>query len=151
MGTPQKQTDLETLYRLDEQIGFLMRQANQRHLSIFSRHIGSFTPTQFATLAKIYEIGTVSQNDLGRQTAMDAATMKGVIDRLGKKGLVSTRPDPTDMRRLLVDLTEDGLAAFRDHVANALEITEETLAPLNLRERTQLADLLGKMIKARSL
>lgn len=149
MATPQRQTEIETDYRLDEQIGFVMRQANQRHLSIFSRLINDFTPTQFATLAKIFEIGTVSQNDLGRQTAMDAATMKGVIDRLGKKGLVSTRPDPTDMRRLLVELTVAGEAAYQDNVLAANEITEETLGPLSNRERAQLASLLGKMIKSR--
>ncbi|MCR9136875.1 MAG: MarR family transcriptional regulator [Alphaproteobacteria bacterium] len=149
MATPQRQTDTEIDYRLDEQIGFLMRQANQRHLSIFGRHIDEYTPTQFATLAKIFEIGTVSQNDLGRQTAMDAATMKGVIDRLSKKGLVSTRPDPTDMRRLLVELTAAGEAAFHSNVLSAHAITEETLAPLNSRERMQLAALLGKMIKSR--
>ncbi len=149
MGTPQRQSEIETEYRLDEQIGFIMRQANQRHLSIFSRLIPDFTPTQFATLAKIFEIGTVSQNGLGRQTAMDAATMKGVIDRLSRKGLVSTRPDPTDMRRLLVELTDAGEAAYHANVRAAAEITEETLAPLNSRERAQLANLLGKMIKSR--
>lgn len=149
MTRPQRQTETGFDYRLDEQIGFLMRQANQRHLSIFGRLIDEFTPTQFATLAKIYEIGTVSQNDLGRQTAMDAATMKGVIDRLGRKGLVSTRPDPTDMRRLLVELTDAGEAAYRGHVASAHAITEETLAPLNSRERAQLDVLLGKMIRSR--
>jgi len=149
MTRPQRQTETAFDYRLDDQIGFMMRQANQRHLSIFSRLIGEFTPTQFAALAKIYEIGTVSQNDLGRQTAMDAATMKGVIDRLGRKGLVSTRPDPTDMRRLLVELTDAGEAAYRGNVAAAHAITEETLAPLNGREREQLAVLLGKMIRSR--
>ena len=149
MATAQRQAALETAYRLDDQIGFIMRQANQRHLAIFGRHIGDFTPTQFATLAKIHEIGTVSQNDLGRQTAMDAATMKGVIDRLSRKGLVTTRPDPTDMRRLLVELTQAGEDAYYDNVDAAVVIIEETLAPLSERERTQLADLLDKMIRAK--
>lgn len=149
MATAQRQAVLETAYRLDDQIGFIMRQANQRHLAIFGRNIGDFTPTQFATLAKIHEIGTVSQNDLGRQTAMDAATMKGVIDRLSRKGLVTTRPDPTDLRRLLVELTQAGLSAYLDNVDAAVTITEETLAPLNEQERTQLADLLEKMVKAK--
>lgn len=149
MGKPQRRTEIESDYRLDDQVGFMMRQANQRHLSIFSQLISNFTPTQFATLAKVFEIGTVSQNDLGRQTSMDAATMKGVIDRLSKKGLVSTRPDPTDMRRLLVELTSTGEAAYQANVQAANTITEETLAPLNSRERSQLANLLGKMIRSR--
>jgi DNA-binding MarR family transcriptional regulator len=149
MGTPQRETEIDFDYRLDDQVGFVMRQVNQRHLSIFSRLITDFTPTQFATLAKIFEIGTVSQNDLGRQTAMDAATMKGVIDRLSKKGLVTTRPDPGDLRRLLVELTAAGERAYQDNVRAAARITEETLAPLNGREQAQLANLLGKMINTR--
>ncbi len=149
MATLHKRADLQPDYRLDEQIGFLMRQANQRHLAIFGRHIGDFTPTQFAALAKIHELGTVSQNGLGRQTAMDAATMKGVIDRLSRKGLVATRPDPTDQRRLLVELTAAGRRAYDANVDAALTITEETLAPLDERERGLLADLLNKMIEAK--
>ncbi|MEM9148643.1 MAG: MarR family transcriptional regulator [Pseudomonadota bacterium] len=136
-------------YRLDEQVGFLMRQANQRHLAIFGRRIPDFTPTQFATLAKLAELGSVSQNDLGRQTAMDSATMKGVIDRLARRGLVSSRPDPSDMRRLLIGLTEAGRAAYADHVAAAEAISTETLAPLSPEERVQFLDLLRRMIAAR--
>ena len=49
-------------YRLEEQVGFLMRRAHQRHTAIFAARIGphQLTPTQFATLAKIHDEGTVS-------------------------------------------------------------------------------------------
>ena len=53
-------------YVLDEQAGFLMRIAMQRHTSIFtSRMIEGLTQTQFAALAKLYEVGPCSQNYLG--------------------------------------------------------------------------------------
>ena len=71
-------------YVLDEQVGFLMRVAMQRHTSIFtSRMIEALTQTQFAALAKLYEVGPCSQNHLGRLIYLDAATIKGVVDRLG--------------------------------------------------------------------
>ncbi len=71
-------------YVLDEQIGFLLRVAMQRHTSIFtSRMIEGLTQTQFAALAKLYEVGPCSQNHLGRLIFLDAATIKGVVDRLG--------------------------------------------------------------------
>lgn len=136
-------------YSLDDQVGFLMRQANQRHLAIFARMIPDFTPTQFATLAKLAELGSVSQNDLGRQTAMDSATMKGVIDRLVRRGLVASRPDPTDMRRLLITLTEAGRSAYDAHLEAAHAITAETLMPLNPTERAQFLALLRRMIVSR--
>ena len=78
-------------YVLDEQVGFILRQVWQRHSSIFSRDIGTnLTPTQWAALSKLAETGPCSQNQLGRLTAMDVATIKGVIDRLTARGLTET-------------------------------------------------------------
>jgi hypothetical protein len=70
-------------YVLDEQIGFILRQVWQRHAAIFAREIGvNLTSPQWAVLSKLAETGACSQNQLGRLTAMDVATIKGVIDRL---------------------------------------------------------------------
>src|SRR5438128_11177133 len=96
-------------YVLEEQIGFILRQVWQRHATIFAREIGiNLTPTQWAALAKLVETGPCSQNQLGRLTAMDVATIKGVIDRLTARGLTETGPDPADARRLVVSLTRAG-------------------------------------------
>ena len=43
---------------------------------------------------------------------MDAATIKGVIDRLTARGFTAARADPADARRLLVDLTPAGMALY---------------------------------------
>ena len=54
-------------YVLDEQVGFLLRVAMQRHTAIFTgRMVEGLTQTQFAALAKLYEVGSCSQNHLGR-------------------------------------------------------------------------------------
>ena len=132
-------------YRLDEQVGFILRRASQRHQIIFGNEIPDLTATQFAALAKLFELGPVSQNELGRQTAMDAATIKGVIDRLRKRGHVATRPDPDDMRRLYVEISPDGIKAFAGYATAALRISEQTLAPLGVRERMQFLQLLDKI------
>jgi MarR family transcriptional regulator, lower aerobic nicotinate degradation pathway regulator len=96
-------------YILDEQIGFILRQVWQRHATIFAREIGiNLTSAQWAALSKLAETGPCSQNLLGRLTAMDVATIKGVIDRLTARGLTETSPDPEDGRRLLVSLTRAG-------------------------------------------
>src|SRR5882757_7907186 len=81
-------------YVLEEQVGFILRQVWQRHAAIFAREIGiNLTPTQWAALAKLTETGPCSQNQLGRLTAMDVATIKGVIDRLTARGLTETSAD----------------------------------------------------------
>lgn len=99
-------------YQLSTQVGFNLRRANQRHVAIFSKHVEGLTPTQFATLARLYESGTLSQNKLGRLTAMDSATIKGVVERLKAKELVVSRADLTDQRLRLVELTDHGKAVF---------------------------------------
>ena len=133
-------------YVLDEQIGFILRQVWQRHAMIFARDIGiNLTPTQWAALAKLQETGQCSQNQLGRLTAMDVATIKGVIDRLTARGLTETAPDPEDGRRLLVSLTRAGQQLAEKAAPNALAISRETLAPLDAREREMLMGLLGRL------
>lgn len=132
-------------YQLDLQVGFLLRRASQRHLAIFAAQIPDLTPTQFAALAKLCEAGPESQNALGRQTAMDAATIKGVVDRLRAKGLVSAARDPDDQRRITLAATAEGRALFEARVAQAQAITEATLAPLTAAERRTFAALLSKL------
>ena len=133
-------------YRVDQQIGFFLRQANQRHVAIFTRGMGDrLTTTQWAALSKLREIQPSSQNQLGRETAMDVATIKGVIDRLVARNLVRTAPDPNDGRRLILSLTEEGQATIDRNLDNAVSVTEETLAPLTSGERMMLVELLRKI------
>lgn len=132
-------------YRLDAQIGFLLRKANQRHLAIFARAIPDLTPPQFAALAKLAEAGEASQNQLGQSIAMDAATVKGVIDRLKARGLVELANHDSDRRRLIVSLTARGRELIAALTPIAQAITEETLSPLTPREGATLARLLAKL------
>ena len=133
-------------YVLDEQVGFLMRIATQRHTSIFTANmIDGLTQTQFAALAKLYEVGPSSQNQLGRLIYLDAATIKGVVDRLSARGLVTALSDPTDRRRRAVTLTEQGRAATEAAMKVAAAITENTLGPLTATEQRTLAALLKKI------
>jgi MarR family transcriptional regulator, lower aerobic nicotinate degradation pathway regulator len=132
-------------YVLDDQIGYVLRRVTQRHLALFSDCIPEVTTTQFAVLARLAEKGPQSQNHLGRETAMDAATIKGVVDRLVRQGLVHTTPDAEDRRRLTVALTDAGLALFSGRVPTALGVSAKTLDPLNPEERLQLLALLVRL------
>jgi len=133
-------------YVLDEQAGFLMRIAMQRHTSIFtSRMIESLTQTQFAALAKLYEVGPCSQNYLGRLIYLDAATIKGVVDRLHLRGFVTALNDPKDRRRRAVTLTDRGQRVTEAAMLVAAEITTATLTPLTADEQQSIAKLLRKL------
>jgi len=134
-------------YRLEEQIGFLLRRAHQRATAIFAARFAAFglTPTQFAALAKIADEGEVSQNRLGRLTSMDPATMKGVIGRLCARALIAGRADERDRRRTQWRLTAAGADLLGRARGAGLGVTEETLAPLSPEERKILSHLLGKI------
>lgn len=132
-------------YRLDDQIGFVLRRVTQRHLAIFAGAIPGLTPRQFAALARLAAAGPLSQNHLGRETAMDAATIKGVVDRLRAQRLVATAADPGDGRRLVVRLTGAGRALFEATRDMALAVSEHTLAPLDAAERAALMALLTRL------
>ena len=134
-----------TDYRLEDQIGFKLRLANQKHLDVFSKLLPDVTPTQFAVLAKLNETGSISQNHLGRLVGMDAATTKGVVDRLKKKGFVFSAQSKTDLRRLEITLTEDGKDFTAKAIENAHHISARTAANLSTHELHRLLILLDKL------
>jgi len=135
-----------TAYRLDEQIGFLLRIAMQRHTSIFmSQIIRGLTQTQFAALAKLREVGPCSQNQLGRLIFLDAATTKGVVDRLAARGFITARADANDRRRRAIALTQSGSDAAEAAMKVARRITRDTLKPLTAAEQQSVARLLKKL------
>ncbi|HEY1982068.1 MAG TPA: MarR family transcriptional regulator [Xanthobacteraceae bacterium] len=133
-------------YVLDDQFGFLARVAMQRHTSIFAaRMLEGLTQTQFAAMSKLQEIGPCSQNHLGRLIFLDAATIKGVVDRLGARGFVTALADPKDRRRRAVALTARGRKVTQVATIVAARITAATLAPLSAEEQLRLVRLLKKL------
>ncbi len=134
-------------YALEDQVGHLLRRANQRHAAIFFKGLNALqlTPTQFAALVKIGDEEEVSQNRLGRLTAMDPATILGVVKRLDGRKLVASRPDPEDRRRSLWRLSDGGRRLLERAIPIARRITRDTLAPLNNSERRAFLNLLRKL------
>lgn len=133
-------------YVLDAQAGFLLRKAQQRHLSIFAAHMAEgLTAQQFAALVKLAEAGPSSQNSLGRQTAMDNATINGVVRRLLQRGLVEKFRSAEDHRLHMLRLTAEGQRVHDRVLPLAAEITRLTLAPLSRGEQTTLLRLLRKI------
>ena len=133
-------------YILEDQIGHVLRKVSQRHTSIFSTVMPTeLTPTRFAAMAKLWELGPLSQNELGRLTAMDIATIKGVVDRLRVRNLVESERDPNDARRQLIKLTSKGEEVIKKAIPDALEVTRLTVDALTQAETKQLLKLLVKL------
>jgi len=135
-------------YRIEDQVGYLLRRAHQRASSIFQSTIGdpNITPTQYSSMVKLHEYTELSQNLLGRLVGMDKATMQGVVRRLRDRGLVDSRPDPGDARRTLLSLTLDGQKLVARLLMNGPAVSRETLKPLTGPEQRQLLELLSRII-----
>ena len=144
---PQQAADPLGAYIVENQVGFLLRRAHQRHASIFLETMAAhdLTPTQFTALIKVIELGRVTQTLLGRLTAMDPATIQGVVRRLVDRDLVSRALDPMDRRTTVLIATDAGIALAARAVVAARAITAATLAPLDDDERIQLTALLRKL------
>ncbi|CAN5703658.1 MarR family transcriptional regulator [soil metagenome] len=135
-------------YRIEDQVGYLLRRAHQRASSIFQTTIGdsNITPTQYSSMVKLHEYTELSQNLLGRLVGMDKATMQGVVRRLRDRGFVDSRPDPGDARRTLLSLTLDGQKLVAKLLMNGRAVSRETLKPLTAPEQRQLLELLSRII-----
>jgi MarR family transcriptional regulator, lower aerobic nicotinate degradation pathway regulator len=134
-------------YRLDDQVGFLLRRAYQRASANLVDRIRAhdLTAPQFATLARLHEYGRLSQNRLGRLVAMEPANIRDVVQRLKKRGLLKTGRDAADGRRILVGLTQDGAALIARLLPIETACTAKTLAPLAPAERRRLYRLLRRI------
>jgi MarR family transcriptional regulator, lower aerobic nicotinate degradation pathway regulator len=134
-------------YRIEDQIGYLLRRAHQRASAIFQTNIGdpNITPTQYSSMVKLHEYTELSQNHLGRLVGMDKATMQGVVRRLKDRGLVDSRPDPGDARRTLLSLTTEGQRLVNKLLINGPAVSRETMKPLTAQEQRQLLELLSRI------
>jgi MarR family transcriptional regulator, lower aerobic nicotinate degradation pathway regulator len=145
-ATPDQRPKNSTLYLLEEQVGFLLRVAMQRHSTIFTSEImANLTAPQFSALVKLLHEGPLSQNHLGRLIYLDVATIKGVVERLRTRGLVTSKDDPRDARRHMIALTPAGRRLVEAAIPIAGQITEKTLAPLSDKEQATLLHLLKKL------
>ena len=145
---PKAAANAPRSYRIEDQVGYLLRRAHQRASSIFQTTIGdpNITPTQYSSMVKLHEYTELSQNLLGRLVGMDKATMQGVVRRLRDRGLVDSRPDPGDARRTLLSLTTEGQRLVNKLLINGPAVSRETMKPLTGPEQRQLLDLLSRII-----
>ncbi len=140
-------TERALAYVLSDQIGHLLRRAYQRHTAIFQRRISDLdvTAIQFAVLVAIRDGGIMPLTRIGAATAIDPATLRGVISRLSERDLILSQNDQADRRQRLVSLTPKGLDLVARLLPEAIEITRETLSPLNPAEALAISFLLQKL------
>jgi DNA-binding MarR family transcriptional regulator len=135
-------------FSVDNQVGFLLRLAHQKANANLSARLAEFnlTPPQASVLLRLLEEGEVSQNQLGRFTAMESANIRDVVIRLRRRRLIAGNKSAEDARLILLSLTPAGLTLARSLIAVSIDSVAATLAPLSQRERDILRGLLRRVI-----
>jgi DNA-binding MarR family transcriptional regulator len=96
-------------------------------------------------LVVLGEAGRMRMGDLAAELEVTARNVTTMVDALEKEGLLARKPDPTDRRATLLELTPTGRAHFDQLQAMQCAIAEEVLAPLDAGQRRQLLDLLNRL------
>lgn len=147
MHTPSLSPASQTGYDVTEQIGHLLRRANQRHTAIFQQNIGDsqLTAIQFTTLCALRDKGPSSQIELVEATAVDQATIRGIINRLKDRGLIVLSTSPEDKRKVIIRLSPAGEEILNHTIPKAQQISQLTVEKLNPAEQVAILYLLKKM------
>jgi DNA-binding MarR family transcriptional regulator len=134
-------------YVFSDQVGHLLRRAYQRHVAIFQQTISDsqLTAAQFVVLCAVRQFASCSLSEIVRTTAIDQATMRGIIERLKARKVISVSHDAKDRRKVLVSLTPAGEQIIDATVPAALAVSEATFGNLNAAERVAVLYLLRKM------
>nr|WP_152737233.1 MULTISPECIES: MarR family winged helix-turn-helix transcriptional regulator [Pseudomonas] len=129
----------------------MLRKAYQRHMAIFQQNVGDsqLTAVQFVTLCAVRDHGPSSLTELVKATAVDQATIRGIVERLRARELITLEPDPEDRRKVIVGLSEAGSRLVQQTVPCAAKISELTMSNLNPAEQVAVLFLLRKMIDDR--
>lgn len=129
-------------------VGHLLRRAYQRHAAIFNDAMKTrqLTAAQFVVLCTVRDHDASSLSDIAKATAIDQATIRGVVERLKTRGLVIVRRDPSDERKVRVSMSKKGAHTTELAVPVVRDISTMTFKGLDPREQSVLVELLGKMI-----
>lgn len=135
--------------RLDRQLCFALYAASglvTRAYRPLLEPLGLTYP-QYLAMLVLWERAPRTVGDLGEALDLDSGTLTPLLKRLETAGLVSRTRDPADERRVLVALTDAGLAlreraaAIPQAMACALPLPPEELSDL----RATLQDFARKL------
>ncbi|MDL5156683.1 MarR family winged helix-turn-helix transcriptional regulator [Actinomycetospora termitidis] len=95
--------------------GFLVRRLYQAYSAAWLRHVDTtLTGPQFAVLTAVREYPEVDQGSLAASVALDRSTMADVCRRLEDRALIRRDTAPSDGRRKLLTLTDQGRVLLDD-------------------------------------
>ena len=108
------------------------------------------TLKEVAVLAYLREYQEPTQQQLTEGLCIDTNYCVMLLNDLEASGLVERRRDPSDRRRHIVTMTEQGRKALHQAEAAQQTLEDEILGALDPNERAELSHLMRKAIKGQS-
>ncbi|WP_257309060.1 MarR family winged helix-turn-helix transcriptional regulator [Geothrix fuzhouensis] len=105
------------------------------------------TGPQLWALWELSRSGPMGLKDLAERMYLNPSTVVGVVDRLVEKGLVARDPDPSDRRRVSLDLTPRGSELLKDSPHPAQGQLLHGLQGMSLKEVQDLHASTATLVK----
>jgi len=108
--------------------------------------VAPLSPSAFETLAVIEGAGEpLPSHVIANQLIVSTASMTSLLDTLEKRGLAVRLPHPNDRRKILVDITPEGLHIVDQMLPIVHATATRAFATLTDKERRTLISLLTKL------
>jgi len=133
---------------LENQVGHLLRRVFHKARNRMQKKISDtgLSPMQTSALTSLRKKGPTSQNKLGRRIGMEPGNVHGLVDRLLKKGMITSKHVDEGPGLHILDLTDDGRAVVDKVIPLGIEASKETLAPLSPKEQEKFIEYLRRLL-----
>ncbi len=130
----------EGLHRVLAKLVSVLRRGDSSRVST-----GDLTLAQLSILVTLIDRGPIRMTELAAHERVRTPTTTVAIRRLEKLGLVKRSKDQSDLRAVLVDITEKGLSVHRESLANRRAALAAMLAGLSDDDRETLAKAIAAL------
>jgi len=119
----------------DDELRMLLQRVARRIRN--NRADGTMSDTQLGVLFRL-EVSPATPGALAERERITPPSMNRTLNALEQLGLVSRRPDPDDARKVIVTVTDAGLAVIRETRRLRTRWFSQQLAALSGDERASL-------------
>ena len=104
------------------------------------------TGPQLVILQEISSLGEVTAGEIARAVSLSQATLTGILERMGKRELLSRRRSEHDKRRVMVRITDSGMKVLDDAPPLMQEEFVDRFSNLQAWEQTMILSSLQRLV-----
>jgi DNA-binding MarR family transcriptional regulator len=142
-------TRTDAMSEIDRAFMVLGRRANlPRTHELYARRAGiDLERSAVLVLARLDDEGAIRPSDLARLVGVEPSTITRQVQDLERRALVSKRPDPSDGRSCVVQLTEAGHETLLRYRAARRQVLEQAMAAWDPDDLATFADGLDRFVE----